>query len=564
MRQTTARRQRRFNRLALVGALLLVLLGQVPRVGPARAAAPPPILRAEGSRLIDASGKTVRLFGVNRAGTEYACAQGWGFFDGPHDAKSVAAMRSWGINTVRVPLNEHCWLGLPSIAPSLGGEPYRRAIEDWVATLRAAGMYVILDLHWSAPPGATPDRQRPMADRDYAPEFWRQVASTFGDDGAILFDLFNEPFPDLNGDSDEAWRCWRDGGACAGVGYPAAGMQELVDAVRGTGATNVILLAGVQYANSFSRFRAYAPRDPVGNLAASFHAYNFMLAADEARWDARVGIPTAGVPLIATEVGQDDCKTDFVERALRWLDAREASYIGWTWNTWARCDGSVLIDDYDGTPSSTGRSLRDHLAKLGPAPLAPLPGAGSRVGAGAVEPAQGSPPSIVPPGALVLYDDVVRPPFQDGPFGVNNRQPCDRRTRLGGQCAYGLVFSSWGGIGIGQAAGFRTTGYDRLVWAFNAQGQPLEGFSIAMTSPDDGRAFRAVSLDQADVAADLGQGWLRLSLPLDLLNPADREVREVVLRNVTGRDLSAVYFDDLWLVPGNLGSALTTGAKAAR
>ena len=94
--------------------------------------------------------------------------------------------------------------------------------------------------------------------------------------------------------------------------------------VRSTGAENVILLAGVQYANSFSRFRSYAPRDPSGNLAASWHIYNFMLLTDEAKWDARVALPTAGVPLVATEVGEDDCQATFLARALSWLGG-----IGW-------------------------------------------------------------------------------------------------------------------------------------------------------------------------------------------------------------------------------------------
>ena len=35
----------------------------------------------KGKRLVNGQGETIRLLGVNRAGTEYACADGWGFFD---------------------------------------------------------------------------------------------------------------------------------------------------------------------------------------------------------------------------------------------------------------------------------------------------------------------------------------------------------------------------------------------------------------------------------------------------------------------------------------------------
>ncbi len=40
------------------------------------------------------------------------------------------------------------------------------------------------------------------------------------DNNAVIFDLFNEPFPDANAyDTDNAWRCWRDGGRCPGTAY---------------------------------------------------------------------------------------------------------------------------------------------------------------------------------------------------------------------------------------------------------------------------------------------------------------------------------------------------------
>src|SRR5205814_3102939 len=65
---------------------------------PALAAAAPN-LRVRGSSLVDGSGNghVVTLRGVNRSGLEYACIDGWGFFDSPHpnridDAGMIAAM----------------------------------------------------------------------------------------------------------------------------------------------------------------------------------------------------------------------------------------------------------------------------------------------------------------------------------------------------------------------------------------------------------------------------------------------------------------------------------------
>ena len=47
-------------------------------------------LHVDGNQLVDSSGLTVQVRGVNRSGTEYACIQGWGIFDGPSDAASRA------------------------------------------------------------------------------------------------------------------------------------------------------------------------------------------------------------------------------------------------------------------------------------------------------------------------------------------------------------------------------------------------------------------------------------------------------------------------------------------
>src|SRR4029077_2043461 len=211
-----------------------------------------PALHVQGTQLVDTAGRVVRLRGGNRSGAEYACAQGWGFFDGPSDSASVQAIKSWNANAVRVPLNETCWLAINGVAPAYSGDNYRRAISDYVALLNRAGLVVILDLHWSAAGTAIALGQAPMPNRDHTPQFWSEFAAAYGSNSRVIFALFNEPFPDNNADTPEAWRCWRDGGTCTGMSYQAAGMQELVNAVRRAGAKNVIMLGGVQYSAGLS------------------------------------------------------------------------------------------------------------------------------------------------------------------------------------------------------------------------------------------------------------------------------------------------------------------------
>ncbi|MEA2532930.1 MAG: endoglucanase, partial [Actinomycetota bacterium] len=201
--------------------------------------APPPppgtlALHVAGNRLVNGAGSAIQLHGVNRSGPEYQCVHGLGIFDGPSDDSSLAAIASWhGVNTVRVPLNEDCWLGING-SPNGGvsAAQYQAAIQSYVARLHAHGLYAIVELHWSAPGTFQATRQEVMPDVDHSPTFWSEVASTFKGDPATIFDLFNEP-------NSINWTCWRDGcDVTSGDGtWRVAGMQSLVTAVRTTGAT---------------------------------------------------------------------------------------------------------------------------------------------------------------------------------------------------------------------------------------------------------------------------------------------------------------------------------------
>src|SRR5207237_7748301 len=102
-------------------------------------------IRIVGNHFVDGGGRPVRMLGVNRSGSEYACMDGRGSFDGPDDAASIAAMAAWHINAVRVPLNEDCWLGINGAPAAYSGTNYRQAISTYVRRLHAAGLYAIVD-----------------------------------------------------------------------------------------------------------------------------------------------------------------------------------------------------------------------------------------------------------------------------------------------------------------------------------------------------------------------------------------------------------------------------------
>jgi hypothetical protein len=331
-------------------------------------------LRLSGAELIDGSGAPIRLVGVDHAGTEFACVQGHGIFDGRHDAPSIAAMASWQVNVVRVPLNEDCWLGINGVPPDSGGIAYQTAIKAYVALLHQAGLYVILDLHWTAPGGVTAVKQLPMPDADHAPAFWSSVATTFRADPAVVFDLFNEPFPEPgNSDAADPWSCWRDGctmlpGGGVGSSWRAVGIQQLVDAVRSAGANQVLLLGGVGWAGDLSGWLGYQPRDAQSQLAASFHVYNFTSCINEACWASQIGPVAASVPVVAGEIGENDCSGSFINRFMAWADTAQTSYLAWTWNTWDCGGGPALISSYDGVATGFGAAYQDHLNTLAQQP----------------------------------------------------------------------------------------------------------------------------------------------------------------------------------------------------
>ncbi|HTS87752.1 MAG TPA: cellulase family glycosylhydrolase [Gemmatimonadales bacterium] len=318
-------------------------------------------LHVSGNQLVDSAGHAVVLHGVDRSGAEYACAQGWGIFDGPADSASVQAIAAWHANAVRVPLNESCWLGINGVNPAYAGDNYRTAIAQYVALLNRAGLFVILDLHWSAADTAKALGQAPMPNRDHSPEFWREVGAAFKGNDRVLFDLFNEPYPDNNADGPEAWRCWHEGGTCQGMGFQAASMQDLVDAVRGSGATNVILAGGVQYASSLTGWLANQPTDPLHNLAASWHVYNFSGCATLSCWNDNAAPVAQQVPLILGELGQDDGGSSFVDSLMDWMDSRHDSYLAWDWDVWGQ--SLDLISNYDGTPTTYGQTFKTRFAE---------------------------------------------------------------------------------------------------------------------------------------------------------------------------------------------------------
>lgn len=341
-------------------------------------------ISVDGNHLIGKNGKTVRLIGVNRSGSEYACAgddgaggRGYGFFQGPVNDRAIRAMRKWKVNAVALPLNEACWLGgYGGLKSDFSGAAYQDAIERYVNRLNARGIYVVLRLSGSGPGdnvyGSVPgDSELQMADADHSLAFWDSVAQRFRDHHAVLFHAFDEPH-------GIDWQCALSGCSVNADGsegeprfgpFQTVGAQAIVDTIRATGATQPIIVSGIEFAGDVSQWQEFAPADPLNALAVGFNDFDYAKNLRRSKGDLKSLARTH--PIVIGGFGDTDCDSDYSSKVMRFADAHGISYLAWTWNTeadYGGCANALLGPTekayFTGHPSGFGKGVRDHYRKV--------------------------------------------------------------------------------------------------------------------------------------------------------------------------------------------------------
>ena len=144
-------------------------------------------------------------------------------------------------------------------------------------------------------------------------------------------------------------------------------MQSLVDTVRGTGAKNLVILGGLAWSNSLAQWAQYVPNDPLNNIGAVWHSYNFNYCNNENCWNQYIKPVAQKYPVITTEFGENDCSGGYVTSVMKWLDANtNGNYLAWTFNTWDCKSGPALISSYDnnGVPTAYGTAIKNHYASF--------------------------------------------------------------------------------------------------------------------------------------------------------------------------------------------------------
>lgn len=176
-----------------------------------------------------------------------------------------------GANTVRVPI-EWAYLQTNLNSP-IGGNLYDASIQNLITTLTASGVKVILDVHdYMRYGGSNPNapligKEGSAATVQSFANLWIYLASQYKNNPHVIFDLMNEPYADASG-------------------YPNATdvvsiYNQVIAAIRSTGAQNKILLEGTEWsglhsweksgnAAAFARGKIV---DSASNFAINVHQY---------------------------------------------------------------------------------------------------------------------------------------------------------------------------------------------------------------------------------------------------------------------------------------------------
>jgi len=295
----------------------------------------------DGPTVYDAARRPHLFHGVDRPSLEWAST---GDMLSQDDYRVMA---SWKANVVRIALNQDFWL---SDSPAFDAG-YAALVDQQVQWAEGAGLDVILDLHWSdrGDYAQMPGQQR-MADA-HSVTFWTQLASRYKGDPRVLFELYNEPH-------DVSWDVWLNGGP-SGDGFTVTGMQALYDAVRAAGASNLVVIGGLQYAFDLSGVATHRVKGR--DILWATHPYN-QKGKQPSNFDAAFGTLAGTDPVIATEFGDTtSCAADYSSAVLAYADAHHISWTAWAWFV-SGCTFPSIISDWSGTPNAAGQVVKTALA----------------------------------------------------------------------------------------------------------------------------------------------------------------------------------------------------------
>ena len=342
---------------------------EIPSPAVANLDAPSLKLHVDGNKVYNEKGDEVRLVGVN------ICSLEWNSRGDNVLASVYEVFANWNCNVVRLPLSQDYWFGKISNwstpRPPDNGALYQKTVGEIIQIALDFGKYIILDLHWSnGGVWGQYNGQCKMPDENSL-EFWVDVAEKYKNHPAVLFNLYNEPH-------SITWDVWRNGGDITEVvdqdkpgektlTYRTPGHQKILEAIRATGANNIIIAGGLDWAYDLSGIVTHALKDtPNGNgIIYDSHIYPWK------EWDGnnhsfRVLRIFSDHPIIIGELGIDPdgewgaaSRPNWLTNMLDWIDVYGLHWAGWCFHTDAT---PSMISNWQYTPTKHhGAVLKERL-----------------------------------------------------------------------------------------------------------------------------------------------------------------------------------------------------------
>jgi hypothetical protein len=299
-----------------------------------------------------------RFVGLARSGLESWPTGDDRLYDPTLARDDFRNIRNWGSNIVRIPLNPAYWV--KTAAHYDPGYPVQ--VDSAIFRAHSQGLDVVIDMHFSdrGDPANKAYRLERMADANHGIQFWKEVAARYKNDGRVLFELYNEPH-------DISWDTWLNGGP-SGDGFQTAGYQQLYDAVRSTGAHNLVIVNGLNWGYDMRQAGTHMLNGY--NVIYGTHVYDWP-EKQPARWDQDFGYLAAKVPVMIGEFGTTNCGTAYYKWVMDYADQHNISWLSWAWYAPPAnrpdliCSFAALITDWGGTPSPMGAVVKARLQSYG-------------------------------------------------------------------------------------------------------------------------------------------------------------------------------------------------------
>jgi endoglucanase len=315
----------------------------------------------------------LKYAGVNLAGAEFNAAKRPGtlYKDYTYPAASdFAYFAGQGMNIVRLPF---LW---ERVQPQALGEldaTQLQLIKKALAQAKANNMKLILDVHNYAKYNGVRIGSGDVSVATLA-DLWRRLATEFANDDAVIFGLMNEP----NTLAASDW---------------ATAAQASIDAIRGAGARNLILVPGTAYTGAHnwvsggygitSNAQALATvNDPANNYAFELHQYldadfsgtsdtcaSATIGADKLR-GVTAWLRSQGKTGFLGEFGAADNETcrQALDGMLAFIEQNRDVWLGWSYwaaGAWWKADYAYNVQPAkDGTAKPQMTILAPHAKQV--------------------------------------------------------------------------------------------------------------------------------------------------------------------------------------------------------